>query len=294
MSTAQENIIDIRDGFSITDRKILAAMVGMLPAYGHYRRSSTVTRLIGEQYGIDSEECYDIIIDLAHVKNHMSLVQGHGNFSFYPTAPDYSECRSSTFLQYLYERHFLTDVNVPVDMPLPYILLGGTPGYYRLDTKIPTHELEPVMRAVFSLIENPNLTNEELAHIIKGPKLYVGGVIINNDDLPEIYEKGYGEIRYSISRKTLNSECWGSIKEECEEFCGWYDHKLKKPVGAKKGYYEIAIKYNALLTNGTETRLFSLKEILQWYITSYKNHILKHYGYSPNEEMLHDLLLSEV
>ncbi len=295
MYHASEKIIDIRDGFSITDRKILSAMVKMLPADGLYRRSSKVTRQIEEDYAIDPDEAYEKIVDFAHVKNNMYLIAGHGNFSFRPAASDFSECKSSPFLQYLFEKDLFTDIDVPVDMPLPYLLIGGTPGYCSIDSKIPVHDMANVMAAIISLIRNPGLTNAELVQKIGSPMLHIGGTIINTDELPEIYEKGYGEIHYSISRKTLNPYWeWYSIKDICEEFCNWYGHKLTKPEGAKKGYYEITRQYNALLTNGTETRFFSLKEILQEFINQYKKLVLKHYGPIINDYALEKMLLSEI
>ncbi len=294
-NTISEKTVDVRDGLSIMDRKILSAMARMLPADGLSRRSSKVTRQIEEDYAIDPDEAYEKIVDFAHEKNSMYLVDGLGNFSFRPAASDYSECKSSPFLQYLFEKGLFIDTGVPVDMPLPYLLIGGTPGYCSIDSKIPVHDIAKVMAAIISLIRNPRLTNTELVQKIGGPMLQIGGTIINTDELPDIYEKGYGEIHYSISRKTLNPYWgWYSIKDICEEFCNWYGHKLTKPEGAKKGYYEITIQYNALLTNGNETRYFSLKEILQEFINQYKKLVLKHYGPIINDYALEKMLLSEV
>lgn len=294
MNAIPEKIIDIRDGLSIVDRTILSAIVEMLPCNGYYRRSSKVISQIEERYSLDPDESYERIVEFAHGNDEMYLVDGHGNFSFFPAAPNFSECRSSPFLQYLSESGFISGENEPFDMPLPFLLLCGTPGFGDNDTKIATHDLRAVMNAVFALINDPTITNKELAHIIGGPTLYVGGTIINTDELPEIYEKGYGEICYSISRKTLNPDCWGSIKENCEDFCRWYGHKLTKPAEAKRGYYEITIQYNAFLTDGTEARRFSLKEILETFICQYKNLISKHYGPSLDNNILYNMLLSEI
>ena len=299
MNNKSEAIVDIRDGLSVTDRKILSVlikMISMLPPGKRYRRSSKVTHEIEEKYAINPDESYDIIIDLARYENNLYLVAGHGNFSYFPAASDYSECGCSKLLQDLVSSgSFPSDVSIPVNMPLPYLLIAGSPGYCSIDSKIPAHDAVSVMRAVFSLIRNPDISNAELVQIIGGPILYVGGNLINTDELPEIYERGHGEIRYTISRKTLNPECsWYSIKGICEEYCRWYGHKLSKPVGAKKGYYEITIQYNAFLTNGTDTRYFSLKEILQEYINQYANLIQRRVGNAPAPDFLCQLISSEI
>jgi|GEM_PF-5386464 len=295
MNNKSEAIVDIRDGLSVTDRKILSVLIDMLLPNTYFCRSSKVTHEIEERYAIDPYDSYEIIIDLAREEHQLNLVDGHGNFSYFPAAPDYSECRCSEFLRSLVGNGaFSPDVSIPVDMPLPFLLIAGTPGYCSIDSKIPVHDKASVMSAVFSLIRNPEISNEELMQIIKGPVLYVGGTIINTDELPEIYERGHGEIRFAISRKTLNPECsWRSIKDICAEYCNWYGHKLTKPEGPKKGYYEITIQYNAFLTNGTETRYFSLKEILQEFIKQYTNRIKKRNGCAPNTDMLCQLLASE-
>ncbi len=297
MSSKSEEIIDVRDGLNIADRKVLSVLFDVIPPGKRFRQSSKITREIKERYSIDSDESYEILVDLARWRNTMYLVEGNGNFSYRPAASDYTECGISPLLRYLSENGFISsDVTIPFGMPLPFLLTAGTPGFCSIESKIPVHDLGAVMCAVYSLIKDPGLTNTDLAHIIKGPKLEIGGTIINTEDLPKIYEKGHGKIHFSISKKTLNPH-WGwyySIKDICNEFCGWYGHDLSKPAGAKKGYYEITVQYNSLLTNGAENRYFSLKEILTEYIKHYKHLIQVRYGFSPDGDILCELLRSEV
>lgn len=136
MSITSEEILDIRDGLSITDRKVLSVLIDMVPSNGQYRRSSKVTHEIENRYTIDPDESYEIIVDLARDENQMYLVAGHGNFSYRPAASDYSECRSSRLLQHLFDNGFLSpDVTVPIDMPLPFILIEKRPDFIEARTE---------------------------------------------------------------------------------------------------------------------------------------------------------------
>ena len=296
MSLKSEETVDVRDGLSIADRKILSVLLDMIQPGKRFRRSSTITREIENRYAIDPDASYEILVDLTRDENTMYLVEGKGNFSYFPAAEDYTECGVSRLLKYLSYNGFIpSDLSAPFDMPLPFLLIAGTPGYCSIESKMPVHDPNAVMNAVYSLINNPDLTNAELSQIIKGPRLGIGGTIVNTEDMSSIYEKGYGEIHYSVSEETLNTcWCYFSVRDICEEYCEWYGHELSEPAGAEKGYCEITIQYNAFLTNGAETRHFSLKEILQEYIIHYKNLIQKHYGFTPDGEVLCKLLRSEV
>lgn len=245
MDKIPENMTDIRDGLSVTVRKILSTMDELLPYYKPHRKFLKVIRLLEEEDSIDPNESYEMIVDMVNKKGYMYLINGHGVFGYSPSDPNYSECKGSEILHYISDRAPLSDTSKPVDIPLPYILIGGTPGYRSMQTKIPPHNFDSVMKAVFHLIKKTNATNEELAQIINGPELYIGGQIINIDELPEIYERGFGEIKFSVSEETLNADCWEGINI-CKNYSRWYGHKLKK----QNGIYNITITYNALLTNG--------------------------------------------
>ncbi len=62
-------------------------------------------------------------------------------------------------------------------------------------TSIPTHNLGEIVDAVKAYMKNNDITTKQLMKYIKGPDFPTGGIVVNKDDLAEIYETGTGKIK---------------------------------------------------------------------------------------------------
>ena len=81
-------------------------------------------------------------------------------------------------------------------MRLPNLLINGADGIaVGMVTSIPPHNLGEVIDAVIATIKNSDITTEELMQYIQGPDFPTGGIVVNKDELPDIYKTGTGKIR---------------------------------------------------------------------------------------------------
>ena len=79
---------------------------------------------------------------------------------------------------------------------VPNLLVNGAEGIaVGMATSIPTHNLGEVIDAVKAYMKNNDITTKQLMKYIKGPDFPTGGIVVNKDDLPEIYETGTGKIK---------------------------------------------------------------------------------------------------
>ncbi len=81
-------------------------------------------------------------------------------------------------------------------MRVPNLLINGAEGIaVGMATSIPTHNLCEVVDAVKAYMKNDSITTKQLMKYIKGPDFPTGGIVVNQDDLPAIYESGQGKIK---------------------------------------------------------------------------------------------------
>ena len=81
---------------------------------------------------------------------------------------------------------------------IPNLLVNGAEGIaVGMATSIPTHNLGEVIDAVKAYMRNNEITTEELLTYLKGPDFPTGGIVVNKDDLPSIYETGTGTVSYT-------------------------------------------------------------------------------------------------
>ena len=143
----------------------------------------------------------------------MPLVDGHGNFGSIEgdgaAAMRYTEAR----LQKVTQEVFLNDLDKdvvdfmpnfdetekePTVLPVrvPNLLINGTEGIaVGMATNVPPHNFGEVMDAAKAYMKNPKITTEELLEIMPGPDFPTGGIVINKDELKDIYETGMGKIK---------------------------------------------------------------------------------------------------
>lgn len=207
---------DVRDGLKPVQRRTLYDMYELGIRYDRpYRKCA---RIVGDTMGKyhphgDSSIYGALVVMAQDFKNGMSLVDGHGNFGSIEgdgaAAMRYTEARLNKITQEAYLADL--DKNVvdfvpnfdatekePEVLPVrvPNILINGAEGIaVGMATSIPPHNLGEVIDGVIAYMKNPDITTEEMLEIIQGPDFPTGGIVINKDELKQIYETGNGKIR---------------------------------------------------------------------------------------------------
>lgn len=159
----------------------------------------------------------------------MVLVDGHGNFGSIEgdgaAAMRYTEARLTKFTQEVCLADLDKDVvdfgpnfdeteKEPLVLPMrvPNLLVNGAEGIaVGMATSIPPHNLGEVIDAVKAYIKNDSITTKQLMKYIKGPDFPTGGIVVNKDDLINIYETGQGKIK--VRGKVETEELKGGKKQ---------------------------------------------------------------------------------
>ena len=207
---------DVRDGLKPVQRRVLYDMHELGIKYDKpYRKCA---RIVGDTMGKyhphgDSSIYESLVVMAQDFKKGKTLVDGHGNFGSIEgdgaAAMRYTEARLTKLTQEV----FLADLdkNVVDFMPnfdetekepqvlpvrIPNLLVNGAEGIaVGMATSIPTHNLGEVVDAVVAYMKNNEITTEELMQYIKGPDFPTGGIVVNKDELLNIYETGTGKIK---------------------------------------------------------------------------------------------------
>lgn len=207
---------DVRDGLKPVQRRTLYDMHELGIRYDKpYRKCA---RIVGDTMGKyhphgDSSIYESLVVMAQDFKKGMILVDGHGNFGSIEgdgaAAMRYTEARLTKFTQEAYLSDL--DKNVidfgpnfdetekePLVLParVPNLLVNGAEGIaVGMATSIPTHNLGEVIDAVKAYMKDENITTEQLMQYIKGPDFPTGGIVVNQDELLNIYETGQGKIK---------------------------------------------------------------------------------------------------
>ena len=207
---------DVRDGLKPVQRRTLYDMHELGIRYDRpYRKSA---RIVGDTMGKyhphgDSSIYEALVVMTQDFKKGMPLVDGHGNFGNIEgdgaAAMRYTEAR----LQKITQEAFLADLDKDVvdfvpnfdetekepsvlPVRIPNLLVNGSEGIaVGMTTSIPPHNLGEVIDATKAYMMNESITDRELLRYLKGPDCPTGGIVINKDELPEIYETGVGKIK---------------------------------------------------------------------------------------------------
>jgi DNA gyrase subunit A len=207
---------DVRDGLKPVQRRTLYDMLELGTYYDRpYRKSARIVGdTMGKYHPHGDSSIYDALVVMAQdFKRGLPLVDGHGNFGSIEgdgaAAMRYTEARLARVTQEV----FLGDMdkNVvdfipnfdetekePVVLPvrIPNLLVNGADGIaVGMATSIPPHNLREVIAATKAYIKNNQITTKQLMRYVKGPDFPTGGIVINQSELPEIYETGTGKIR---------------------------------------------------------------------------------------------------
>ena len=210
----QRALPDVRDGLKPVHRRILFAMGQMnLTAGAKTRKSSAVVgEVLGNYHPHGDVAVYDSMVKMAQdFSLRYPLIIGQGNFGSIdgdsPAAMRYTEAKmakiSNEMLKDLeketvnWRPNYDNTKKEPEVLPaaVPNLLLNGTLGIaVGMATNIPPHNLNEVVDATLSLMDNPEATTEDLLQFIKGPDFPTGGTIYNQVDIGHAYSTGRGGV----------------------------------------------------------------------------------------------------
>ncbi|MCH5250545.1 MAG: DNA topoisomerase 4 subunit A [Lachnospiraceae bacterium] len=207
---------DVRDGLKPVQRRTLYDMYELGIRYDRpYRKAARIVGdTMGKYHPHGDSSIYDALVVMTQdFKKGLPLVDGHGNFGNIEgdgaAAMRYTEAR----LERITQEAFLADLDKDVvdfvpnfdetekepsvlPVKIPNLLINGSEGIaVGMATNIPPHNMVEVINATKAYMQDENITTRELMRYVKGPDFPTGGIVINKDELLEIYETGMGKIK---------------------------------------------------------------------------------------------------
>ncbi len=206
---------DARDGLKPVHRRILYGMheLGVTHNRPHKKSARIVGDVLGKYHPHGDVAVYDTMVRMAQDFSYRyPLVDGQGNFGSVDgdsaAAMRYTEARLSKIAEELlldlekdtveWSPNFDNSLKEPRILPakLPNLLINGSSGIaVGMATNMPPHNLAEVVDGVIRVIEEPEVSIEELMQIIKAPDFPTGGIITGYEGIKRAYETGRGSIR---------------------------------------------------------------------------------------------------
>ncbi len=206
---------DVRDGLKPVQRRILYAMFreGLLPGKKYSKCAGVVGEVLKKYHPHGDTAVYDALVRLAQDFNmRYPLVDGQGNFGSIdgdpPAAYRYTEARLAKIAEELladidketvdFVPNFDETTEEPTVLPtkVPNLLINGSAGIaVGMATNIPPHNLGEVIDALVKLLDEPNVSIEELMNIMKGPDFPTGGIIFGTEGIKQAYLHGKGLVK---------------------------------------------------------------------------------------------------
>ncbi len=205
---------DVRDGMKPVHRRILYTMHedGFTPDKPYRKCATTVGDVLGRYHPHGDASVYDALVRMAQdFSLRYMMIDGHGNFGSIdgdpPAAYRYTEARMSKIAL-----NMLTDIEKntvdfmpnfddrlqePVVLPakIPALLVNGSSGIaVGMATNIPPHNLTEVINGIIKIIDEDEVTNEDLMSVIKGPDFPTGATILGREGIKQAYTTGRGKI----------------------------------------------------------------------------------------------------
>ena len=205
---------DVRDGLKPVHRRILYTMYedGLTSDKPYRKSATTVGDVLGRYHPHGDSSVYDAMVRMAQPFSlRYPLVDGHGNFGSIDgdgaAAYRYTEARMSKIAELMltdiekntvdFMPNFDDRLQEPTVLPakIPTLLINGSSGIaVGMATNIPPHNLTEVINGIVKIIDDDNVTDEQLMQIIKGPDFPTGGVILGRDAIKQAYTTGKGKI----------------------------------------------------------------------------------------------------
>lgn len=206
---------DVRDGLKPVHRRILYAMqeAGMGSNKPYKKSARIVGEVLGKYHPHGDNSVYNAIVRMAQdFSCRYVLADGHGNFGSIDgdsaAAMRYTEVRMSKIAELMlqdidkqtvdFAPNYDESLKEPTVLPskIPNLLVNGSSGIaVGMATNIPPHNLTEVIDGVLQMIDNPDITIEELMQTIKGPDFPTGAMIMGRDGIISAYKTGRGAVK---------------------------------------------------------------------------------------------------
>ena len=217
---------DVRDGLKPVHRRILYAMsdLGMTPDKPFRKSAYIVGEVLGKYHPHGDASVYDALVRMAQTFSlRYPTINGHGNFGSVdgdaPAAMRYTEAKMAKIsVEMLADLDkntvdFIPNYDEKLQEPkvlparIPNLLVNGSQGIaVGMATNVPPHNLTEVANAAIKLIDEDNVSDDELLALVKGPDFPTGGIIVGKEGIRNAYLTGRGKIK--VRDKT-----------EIEEYC---------------------------------------------------------------------------
>ncbi len=205
---------DVRDGLKPVHRRVLFGMqeLGNLSTRPYKKSARVVGEVLGKYHPHGDSAVYDTIVRMAQdFSMRYMLVDGQGNFGSIdgdsPAAMRYTEVRLSRLAEEMlrdlekntvnFVSNFDDTLQEPSVLParIPNLLVNGTSGIaVGMATNIPPHNLGEVIDGCIAMIDNPDITTQQLMKHVKAPDFPTGGIIYGYEGVKEAYTTGRGRV----------------------------------------------------------------------------------------------------
>ena len=218
---------DVRDGLKPVHRRILYAMYteGLLSNKKYSKCAGVVGEVLKRLHPHGDSAVYDALVRMAQDWNmRYPLIDGQGNFGSLDGDPAaayrYTECRLKALAEAMladieketvaFVPNFDESSEEPAVLPsrVPNLLINGAEGIaVGMASRIPPHNLGEIVRAAVRLVEDPDVTIDELMEDVPGPDFPTGGIIYGAAPVRQIFETGRGifKIRAKIHTETIKT-----------------------------------------------------------------------------------------
>ena len=205
---------DVRDGLKPVHRRILYAMHedGITSDKPYRKCANTVGSVLGRYHPHGDAAVYDAMVRMAQdFSMRYMLIDGHGNFGSIDgdgaAAMRYTEARMAKISNYMLADIEKNTVNFmpnyddrlqePTVLPaqIPALLVNGSSGIaVGMATNIPPHNLTEIVDGLIKIIDEDDVSDEELMQIVKGPDFPTGALILGKEGIKQAYTTGRGKI----------------------------------------------------------------------------------------------------
>lgn len=205
---------DVRDGLKPVHRRILYTMYqdGLTSDKPYRKSATTVGDVLGRYHPHGDSSVYDAMVRMAQdFSLRYPLIDGHGNFGSIDgdgaAAYRYTEARMSKISETMltdiekntvnFMPNFDDRLQEPTVLPakIPALLVNGSSGIaVGMATNIPPHNLTEIINGIIKIIEEDEVSDEDLMSIIKGPDFPTEGIILGREGIKEAYTTGRGKI----------------------------------------------------------------------------------------------------
>ncbi|MCL2721731.1 MAG: DNA topoisomerase (ATP-hydrolyzing) subunit A [Treponema sp.] len=222
---------DVRDGLKPVHRRLLYAMdsLGLRPGGATKKSALIVGETMGKYHPHGDLSLYDALVRMAQdFSLRYPLIKGQGNFGSIdddpPAAMRYTEAKISKIGDEMladlqketvdfvpnYDESFMEPTVLP--SAIPNLLINGSSGIaVGMATNMAPHNLGEICDAICAIIDNPEVTNEDLMRLVQGPDFPTGGVIFGRRGIKEAYRTGRGKL---LVRGKFNIETTKQGKEK--------------------------------------------------------------------------------